>query len=106
GRYAGGELNKALEVLWRQLALRETDERALELSAYPFYERLYVAQALWQASDRRLFELWAAKERKRVLAAQLPDGSWTDENFGASYATAMNCLFLALPLSLLPIFQR
>jgi hypothetical protein len=106
GRYGGGELNKALEVLWRQLALRETDERAHELSAYPFYERLYLAQALWQASDRRLFELWAAKERERVLAAQLPDGSWSDENFGASYATAMNCLFLALPLGLLPIFQR
>ena len=106
GRYSGGELDKALELLWRQLALRETDERALEPSAYPYYERLYLAQALWQASDRRLFELWVKKERERVLAAQLPDGSWIDEHFGSSYATAMNCLFLALPLRLLPIFQR
>jgi hypothetical protein len=41
-----------------------------------------------------------------VLGAQRDDGSWGDARFGDVYATAMNCLVLAVPEGLLPIFQR
>ena len=77
-----------------------------EAPDFPFYERLYVAQAYWQMDDARQFEEWVRNERLRVLASQRDDGSWRDPNFGDCYATAMNCLFLALPEGLLPIFQR
>ena len=45
-------------------------------------------------------------ERESVLEAQRSDGSWADRNYGDCYATAVNCLFLALPEGLLPVFQR
>ena len=59
-----------------------------------------------QHDDRRLFQSWMPDERDRVLRRQRPDGSWSDNQFGACYATSMNCLFLAIPEGLLPIFQR
>ena len=64
------------------------------------------AQALWQHADAKVFEAWAREERKSVLVAQKDDGSWHDPQFGDAFATAMNCLFLEIPLGLLPIFQR
>jgi hypothetical protein len=104
GVYEGPEIDRAIEALWRRLGLREDDPD--QPARFPFYERFYLAQALWQHSDLRLYERWVALERERVLAAQRPDGSWHDPQFGACYATAMNCLFLAIPDGLLPIFQR
>ena len=47
-----------------------------------------------------------AREAKRIIGTQHKDGSWTDRRYGSCYATAMNCLLLALPDGLLPIFQR
>lgn len=41
-----------------------------------------------------------------MLTSQREDGSWHDDRFGDVYATATNCLVLALPEGLLPIFQR
>lgn len=104
GVYEGPEIDRAIEALWRRLGLRE--DQADPPARFPFYERFYLAQALWQHSDLRLYERWVALERERVFAAQQPDGSWQDPQFGACYATAMNCLFLAIPDGLLPIFQR
>ena len=66
----------------------------------------YVALALWQHADRRLFDSWMAVERAEILDDQHADGSWSSKPFGSCYATAMNCLVLALPQGLLPIFQR
>lgn len=104
GVYEGQEIDRAIEALWRRLGLRE--DAPDQPARFPFYERFYLAQALWQHSDLRLYERWVELERERVLAAQQPDGSWLDAQFGACYATAMNCLFLAIPDGLLPIFQR
>jgi hypothetical protein len=104
GVYEGPEIDRAIEALWRRLGLREDDPD--QPARFPFYERFYLAQALWQHSDLRLYERWVALERERVLAAQQADGSWHDPQFGSCYATAMNCLFLAIPDGLLPIFQR
>jgi len=105
GEYEGPEVSRAIEVLWQRLGLRDTKLRG-SAARFEFYERFYLAQALWQHPDRRLFESWVVDERERVLADQLEDGSWPDTQFGPCYATAMNCLFLAMPEGLLPIFQR
>jgi hypothetical protein len=109
GVYSGGEVERGMEALWRRLGYR--DERGeAGLARFPCYERFYLAQALWQQSDQRLFERWYEEEQARVLDSQQDDGSWLgahdEQAYGSCYATAMNCLFLALPEGLLPIFQR
>jgi hypothetical protein len=122
GTYGGPRIDEGYAWLFRALAARESAQsfdrnplsandpaagaaREQRIYCY-FYERLYLAQALWQNSDPHVFDDWSAKERARVLTRQHPDGSWHDPRFGDTYATAMNCLFLALPEGLLPIFQR
>lgn len=108
GKYSGRAIDEGYAYLFRELANRESVHDA-GMPGRPlcvFYERMYVAQALWQNADRRVFEQWSRGELAEVLTSQRPDGSWADPQYGDCYATAMNCLFLALPEGLLPIFQR
>jgi hypothetical protein len=115
GVYDGREVDDAYDWLWRTLTARDdaraAGNRALD-SNYPCYERFYLAQALWQNRDETAFRGWYEKEKKVVLQLQQKDGSWPsggtnlESGVGASYSTAMNCLFLALPDAFLPIFQR
>ena len=104
GQYDSELIAGSLRTIWTDLTDRE--DGIGEPADFPFYERLYVAQAYWQMDDARQFEDWVRAERLRVLGSQRDDGSWSDPRFGDCYATAMNCLFLALPEGLLPIFQR
>jgi hypothetical protein len=122
GKYEGKPLQDAYGYLFRGLAARERyidehpkaafldlrmpDERDERHAWSAYYERLYLAQALWQNLDRAPFETWFASETRLVLTSQRPDGSWHDDRFGDVYATATNCLVLGLPEGLLPIFQR
>lgn len=112
GRYHGPEVQQGFDYLQRELAARATgpdrlDARGFRPSLdYPFYERLYLAQAYWQNPDRRVHEQWMAEERLQILRAQNDDGSWHDPHFGDAYATAINVIVLALPDQLLPILQR
>jgi hypothetical protein len=106
GVYEGPEIAKATDALWRALASRDEPGAPHAEVRFPHYERLYLAQALWQSPDRRLFERWFPAELERLIVSQHADGSWDDEQYGACYATAMNCLVLAIPKGLLPIFQR
>jgi hypothetical protein len=127
GKYEGKPLEEAYGYLFRGLSAREgwierhpdapladrrlPEEKDARHAWCGFYERLVLAQALWQCADRGAFERWNAAETRILLASQRPDGSWHsdpqhDESFGDAYATATNCLVLALPEGLLPIFQR
>lgn len=107
GDYSSKALRAGYDFLFRTLEARET--AGLEESSVPrceFYERLYLAQAFWQHPEESVFQRWVSDERSRVLKSQNEDGSWSGPQYGDCYATAMNCLFLALPEGLLPIFQR
>ena len=120
GIYSGNEVENGYDFIWRELGLREVarERDAIGQEArFPFYERFYLSQALWQHPDEREFQRWYAEERERVLLDQRADGSWPDvrlsergirvrDRYGSSYSTAMNCLFLALPEGVLPILQR
>ena len=122
GKYEGKPLEEAYGYLFRGLSARENwmashpaapledrrlpEERDERHAWCGFYERLVLAQALWQCSDHDAFDRWAQAEAKGLLTSQREDGSWHDERFGDAYATATNCLVLALPEGLLPIFQR
>lgn len=104
GRYQGPSIDRGTDALWR--ALRQREEGEGERAQFPFYERLYLAQAFWQHHEAQHFERWWPGARAEVLADQRPDGSWRSREYGPCYATAMNCLVLALPEAVLPIFQR
>jgi hypothetical protein len=103
GRYDDTVIQRGMDAIWRGLALRREEGGKAD---YPFYERFYLAQALWQLSDRSLFDRWFEEERARLLKSQRRDGSWDSPRYGDCYATAINCLVLAIPEGLLPIFQR
>jgi hypothetical protein len=109
GTYRGPIVDAGYEYVWRELVAREEGAGLLEPAkqpAFPYYERLYLAQALFQHEDEGVFRRWFEREREHMLAAQRPDGAWEDDLHGHAYATAVNCLVLALPDGLLPIFQR
>ena len=105
GIYDGQVVERGYDYVWRELAARQSGQPS-KAASYPYYERFYLSQALWQHKDETAYEGWASGARKKVLTRQRADGSWTDRRYGSSYATAMNVLFLALPDGLLPIFQR
>ena len=115
GEYTGPAVTQGFDYLLRELEARELElERTTELrrgsqAKFPCYERLYVAQALWQHPDPAVFDRWFAAERRWLLRTQNEDGSWTsgpEQEYGRVYATAVNALVLAMPDRLLPIFQR
>jgi len=112
GQYHGSRIAQGYDYIQRELRARENAPDTKDLLRidegvrFPYYERLYLAQAFWQNADRSVFDSWARLERRAVLRAQRRDGSWKGKIFGDCYATAMNILFLALPDRLLPIFQR
>jgi len=107
GTYAGQPILDGYDFLARRLSLRATDGWIDgDLVVCPYYERLYLAQAMWQHLESSNWATWWNAEAPRVITSQRDDGSWADPRFGDVYATAMNCLVLALPEGLLPIFQR
>lgn len=110
GKYDGKVIQEGYDWIFRRLAAREGRGSIAkgedDFVICPFYERVYLAQALWQHADARVFDDWWSKEVALLLTRQRPDGSFADERYGDVYATAMNCLLLALPEGLLPIFQR
>lgn len=99
GTYDGATIQAGIDAIWR-LVDEPRDAK------FPAYERLYLAQAFWQLSDARHFERWWPKELRRALSTQNDDGSWTNDTYGDCYGTAVQCLVLAVPEGLLPIFQR
>ncbi|MBI5432294.1 MAG: terpene cyclase/mutase family protein [Planctomycetes bacterium] len=104
GRYGTPEVERGMTHLWQ--GLESAEAGAARGVKYPYYERMYVAEALWHHPDARLYQRWMENELRRLLVSQAADGSWSDREFGACYATATNCLVLALPLGQLPYFQR
>jgi hypothetical protein len=105
GDYDGEVTQRGLACLLREIEARYVPFRT---DAFPYYERFYLAQALYQHRDPAVFERWFAREQRQILDAQSTDGSWRDPQcpFGTPYTTAMNCLVLEVPLGVLPIFQR
>ena len=73
---------------------------------YFWYGNYYAAQAFRQCGGERWQRYW-----KRLvgdlLSRQQSDGRWrNDVGPGDEFATAMACLMLQIPDSVLPIFQR
>lgn len=108
GVYDDPALERGLAYLREQINIQQSRMHHLgqEGLPFPYYERLYTAQAFWQGRSLRDWEAWFPVERRQILRSQAPNGSWKSRQYGSVYATAMNCLVLQMPWNYLPIFQR
>ncbi|MEZ6089672.1 MAG: prenyltransferase/squalene oxidase repeat-containing protein [Pirellulaceae bacterium] len=100
GRYRGRELDDA----YAFLANRASHNLSPQRNNYFFYAHYYSAQAYWQQGGDA-WTKWYRELSDVLLQNQLDDGSWLDYT-DRTYATAMACIILNTPRSLLPIFQR
>ncbi|HTW94324.1 MAG TPA: hypothetical protein VMD30_06005, partial [Tepidisphaeraceae bacterium] len=76
---------------------------------HPFYSMYYATQAAYQAGPPVWPAVWSVV-RSRLLAMQLPDGSWppsaNGEEDDAAYSTSMALATLGVPYRLLAVYQR
>ncbi len=112
GRYDSKSLEKGLEFLLLSPQVRG-GEKMFQLfdhengSRFPFYERLYLGEALFFCRDPKPFRHWypillRGLEKTRSKTR----GTWNSRRYGEAYATSMNLLTLSLPFQYLPIHQR
>jgi hypothetical protein len=73
-------------------------------SQYPQYFRYYASQAFFHASPE-LWQNWNRENIRSLRATQNPEGGWEGQ-FGATYATSLSLLSLALNYRYLPIYER
>lgn len=100
GRYEGEELELAYQFLER----RRRQSLSPITHNYFFYAHYYAVQAMWQRGGEAFADYYQ-DIRDVLLEMQSQDGSWSDL-IGRHYGSAMACLILSAPNSLLPIFQR
>lgn len=73
-------------------------------NSYPFYNRYYMAQAMFQ-SDFDAWQKWNRETIRILKKEQAEDGSF-QSGHGNAYGTAMSLLALALNYRFLPIYER
>ena len=73
-------------------------------SGYYFYGHYYACQAMWHAGGNN-WTTWYTAIRDRLLQKQGGDGSWTDDQAGSEFGTAMGCIILQMPNNYLPVFS-
>lgn len=100
GIYQGEELDNAFHYLLSNAAANNS----LERNNYFFYAHYYSAQAFWLQGGQQ-WESWYKSLKKSLLSMKKGRGSWFDYN-SSEYGTAMACLILNMPRTVLPIFQR
>lgn len=100
GEYAGDRIDRAYGYLDRNRPQLMSPSR----SNHFYYGHYYAAQAFYQRGGAS-WEAWYNAVRDLMLSLQGDDGMWADYS-GKVYGTAMACLVLSMPRSILPIFQR
>ncbi len=100
GIYSGQEIDSATAYLHAHAAENNTPER----NSFFYYAHYYSAQALWhQGGDD--WKQWYKGLKRTLLSMHNSQGGWFDYN-SVEYGSAMACLILNMPRSVLPIFQR
>ncbi len=100
GIYDGEELEKA----FRYLLTNEAANSSLERNSFFYYAHYYSAQCFWHRGGES-WQKWYKDLKKTLLALRNAQGGWFDYN-SVEYGTAMACLILNMPRTVLPIFQR
>ena len=76
-------------------------------SRFPYYERLYIAQALFFARDLGPYRRWYSRLVDQLGRDRDPaTATWSSKRYSSAYATAMNLIVLSMPQQFLPIHQR
>jgi hypothetical protein len=102
GIYEGKELDRGLDYLMDYMPGK--GQAVMRRDYHYFYGHYYAVQAMYQAGGDR-WAKWYPAVRDELISRQRGDGAWYD-SFGAEYGTAMACIILQMPYSLLPIFQH
>jgi hypothetical protein len=100
GIYESDELSSAFGYLDNQRTLGKSRQS----NSYFFYSHYYSVQAYWNRGGKPWRD-WYAQLRSMLLPIQQSDGSWQDYH-SSEYGTAMACIILNMPRTVLPIFQR
>ena len=100
GIYEGEEIDSAISYLQNNLA----NNSSLERNSFFYYAHYYSAQAFWLRGGAA-WDQWYGRLRKILLTLRNSQGGWFDYN-SLEYGTAMACLILNMPRTVLPIFQR
>lgn len=100
GIYQGSELDSA----FKYLLSHASANNSLERNNFFFYAHYYSAQAFWLRGGQQ-WETWYKSLKRSLLTMRNARGGWFDYN-SSEYGTAMACLILNMPRTVLPIFQR
>jgi prenyltransferase beta subunit len=100
GIYQGTEIDTAITYLQSNLAANNS----LERNPFFYYAHYYSVQAFGQVGGEDWLN-WYARLKRTLLALRNPKGGWYDFN-SIEYGTAMACIILNMPRTVLPIFQR
>lgn len=69
------------------------------------YAHFYYSQVLYREGGKD-WEEYRDKLFAKIASQASGDGSWSQDNIGAVYTTAINLIILQLPKATLPIYQR
>ena len=104
-RKTGGNRPESImvEKLWRyiKVATKNLDD----IKGFFFYHHFYLAQAMYRRGGKEWTQYYR-KVAQDFLRMRAPDGSWTGDEIGPVYGTAMACFILQLPYNFLPVCQR
>ena len=100
GVYQGAEIELAVKYLHANAAANSS----LERNPFFYYAHYYSVQAFSQQGGEE-WRKWYKGLKKSLLALRNSKGGWFDFN-SIEYGTAMACLILNMPRTVLPIFQR
>lgn len=100
GVYRGSEIDSAIDYLQTHAAANNT----LERNPFFYYAHYYSVQAYGQQGGEA-WRNWYKGLKRSLLALRNPKGGWFDFN-SIEYGTAMACMILNMPRTMLPIFQR
>ena len=100
GIYESSEIDAAIKYLQENYGdcsapLRET---------FFYYAHYYSVQAFWHRGGDQ-WEQWYLRLRRAMLQLRTEQQGWMDI-YSSDYGTAMACLILNMPRTVLPIFQR
>ncbi|MFH0947370.1 MAG: hypothetical protein V2A76_19460 [Planctomycetota bacterium] len=106
GTYDSEVIDRGIEYMRRHDPLLNPDQWAADQN-FPYYARLYAAQAYYVYRDQRLWREWHRRIIRDLENKQNAiTGHFGGGQYGSVYATAMSCLVLQIPFQYLPIFQK
>lgn len=100
GIYEGSEIDAAMTYLTNNASANSS----LERSSFFYYAHYYSVQAFWHRGGTQ-WDTWYARLKRMILPLRGNSGGWFDLN-SIEYGSAMACLILNMPRTVLPIFQR